>query len=252
MKSYLKFRQLFEGFDLNSEDQIIFTPGENELNVDTSFNFKKLPTRNFNTAGLPVYYAYKGINKDPDLKKVDIQYALKGYSKSNYKFATGEKEKFLKRTAIYFQKFLKEKAIDTVLIMGSSSNLNNELAIELNKRLQGINIFDNIINKALDISKIKFVPKEGMSEITIKNNNRLIQRAVEKGEFKIKSIHPQFRTQMIDWLEIKNDFNVEKHITNKNILIIDDYLTTGSSLLEASRILKLLNPKSTVGLVLFK
>lgn len=253
MKSFKEFKNsLQEGFSLNSDNQIIFIPGKNNNNIDTSLNLKKLPTRNFKLKELPVYYAYRKINKDPNLGSIDIQYALKGDSKGKYKMAPGEKEEFLNRTGVYFNKFLKEMGIDTVLIMQSSSSLNQELSSELVKRMPGIRVFNNVIQKNLDISKIKFLPKEGMSEITIKNNNRLIQNAIKKGVFKIKSFHPQFRSQVIDWLELKNGFNIEKHIENKNILLIDDYLTTGSTLLEASRILKLLSPKSVSGLVLFK
>jgi hypoxanthine-guanine phosphoribosyltransferase len=71
-----------------------------------------------------------------------------------------------------------------------------------------------------------------------------------KGEFSLKKIHPKHRGLFTDWIKINEDSI--RDVTDKNIIVVDDYITSGVTLDEVCTQLLKLSPKSILCLTIIK
>lgn len=158
--------------------------------------------------------------------------------------------------------FIDLNNIDVILMPKSSSplltDIISEVQLYIDKNKTKIykdyfikNSIDNII---LDYDKFKDSKPSSLNSF-----NKQYQNAISTGEFKIKDIKfIPFRRL------IKNFLTINKDITNtdpsdidnvanmldSNILVIDDIITSNTTLMEMNRILKELSPRSITGYVL--
>lgn len=160
---------------------------------------------------------------------------------------TEDRQEFIKRTAIYLAKLLRDNKIYSVVKVKGSSPLVDDIIKEL--KLRSYISESGMIEKG-ELTNIKFVPTIQLDDETIKKQNREIEKAIAAGKFNMKKISPKFRPFFRGFLKLTNI--KEKDIINRNVCIIDDRLTSGSTFVEAKNLLTALNPSNIIGISIFK
>jgi hypothetical protein len=208
-----------------SSDSIIKTmfgksklvPYVKNFNVDNDIKIKVLSLFGRNT------------NTTPVLIK-----AIKGQSKK-IKMDTEAEDKMVNRMAIYLSRLLREEGeIDCIVSIHSSSKLLKKV---LDKTMEkfGANIpvyFDAIYKNPI-IDEV-YVDNLKISS----GKDRYLKGIIHKWEannyIEIKDIeNAGYRKYIHNWLVMKKD--VAKKIEGKKIIIVDDILTSGSTVIEAAR-----------------
>ena len=162
-------------------------------------------------------------------------------------------DKFLTRTSLYLSKIVTDNDIDTIIMMESSSRLIADLMIKMNKYLPkyyNMHTYDKGIFKNPDISAIEISTQYELKPETIKELERILLKARENKYFSIKKVPAKFRELIKNWLKI-NDRILSK-IVDKNIMIIDDIVTTGSTIKEASVLIEDAGAKNLIGISIIK
>ncbi len=174
-----------------------------------------------------------------------IMKALKGQSTTEVDQA--EFKKWLKSAAYVMGRYLRTNVKpDAVLSIQSSSQLNNLFVKELANNLPGVAMIPDSIQKA-NINKIKI--SEDANEKQKKDCERILKKAKAEGKIEFKKIHVSLRKFFKGVMELST---VAENITGKNIVILDDLLTTRQSQRSAIEVIKQYNPKKVTGVVLFK
>jgi hypothetical protein len=242
-----------EGFIIK-DDTVYFDANVPDF-IDTSFgkskNHKPFESKMENGVIYSVYNKQKTTEDKEGYS--DILLAIKGQS-TKYKIDYDSYRSFLSRTAIYMSNLILKENIDTILVMDSSSPLLSDLTLEINRRLPkyyDMFTFSKQIFKNPDIQSISI---DTMGIDVSDNNYKSMQSTLNKmkndGYFKIKSIYTPNRKFIKNWLKINN--NILSKIVDKRVALIDDILTTGSTLQEANRLLNDAGVSYTVALTVIK
>lgn len=177
------------------------------------------------TSRSTVYSAYsKKASKDT----TDILKSIKKSTGYKYNLSDEEYLYFIKRTSIFFNKVLSTNPLDTILIMESSSPLIGDVVNELIKRLphSNIKVHSKGIEKNIDTLTLERPDK--ISDKEFSELERFLEKSKHEGKFEVKKVHPKYRAFFKNWISI--DKYIHKDIINKNVVIFDDYITTGSTL----------------------
>jgi len=223
-----------EGFEVR--DKVYFNPrSSNKQNIDTSLGKKDFEPRvtkiNDNVV---VYSAYAKASKNSEEIQIILN-ALKGKSKYKVEIDPESYELFIKRTSFFFWHLVKDFPIDTIITIESSSGLSDDLKNSLLDRLPyDIIEYDEGVKKNLDFASY-WIETEKISPESLKKIQSDIRRMEKSGYFKIHEINLTFRRFVRNWLKIDED--VREGITGKNVLIIDDFLTSGTTMREAVRLI---------------
>ncbi len=81
-----------------------------------------------------------------------------------------------------------------------------------------------------------------LSNILIRSKYSLPQAKIQNTDLRSENIKDSFQINL----------NFKENLENKNIIIVDDICTSGSTINEASEALKTLNPNKIIGLVIAK
>jgi phosphoribosylpyrophosphate synthetase len=92
--------------------------------------------------------------------------------------------------------------------------------------------------------------KFGIDKSTERNLNKTLDKMKGNEYFSISGFPTKFRGVFKDWLKV-NDLVLSK-IVDKNVCLIDDFVTTGSTMKEASKLLEEAGAKSVLGLCVLK
>lgn len=240
-----------EGFYI--ENNVLFFDPEVDDYIKTGFG--KFSGNKPYSAKLPFgnFYAPYTRNKSSDSKVYDaILNAIKG--KGSLRMDPESYQKFLNRTAIYLKRLFMDASVDVILSMASSSKLNNDILNLVIPKLPShvsIKRYDTAIFKNPDLDNI-WIDKEAfnLDERTVGNIQRTLDKMKERGQFKISDMHPKFRAAFRDWLKMEN--HVLHKIINQNVVVFDDYYTSGVSIKEASRLIQDAGAKSFTGIGIIK
>ncbi|BDU51086.1 ComF family protein [Haliovirga abyssi] len=174
------------------------------------------------------YNCYKEFYYKSSLKKIDNLYYFWHYDENHKKILLNYKFVGIKSISEIISGIIKEK----VNYLLDKENIDEIISVPINinrKRKRGFNQVDLILDKLkLDYIKIKRI-KNTKSMYKILNENKRKEN-------------------------IKNSFKIDKNLdlNNKNILIVDDVITTGSTLKEIEKnIRKLYKPNKIIYLTLF-
>jgi len=260
--------------EMNLEMSIRRSPsvvGEDITQVDNAvkFDYSKEKGKNFNTSlgkssanikfsprvstlrnsKVKVFSAY---SKNTGKEVVEIMKSIKQSADSNLSLDSKDYDHFISRTAIFFLRHLKNESIDSIFVMESSSSLAKDIAFKIKTMLPdtSIKFLENSIIKNIENIKIEKGEGDKFSDQEVALLDRLYNKAKETGEFSIKKIHPKHRRFFTNWIQINRDA-IDK-ITDKNIIVFDDYITSGSTLDEVCRELLKLSPASISSIVLLK
>jgi len=247
-----KIGELIEGF-YEKDKTIYFDPKQNSKTnfIDTTlgvssgtkkFNARvkrlTIPISNSSPKTVTIYSTYKKYSDSDD--HPNILKTMKGLT--DYKMDEGGFDKFISRTGIFYANFILQNhiPIDIIMTVDSSHDIAIKLKNDILKRLSDKNILnlDNAMVK--DVSKLEldktFVAN--MTNSQLKKSlpyQKLIQFKTGKYPFKLKTIPPNIRKFFTNWMVLKPEF--DKIVQNKNIVIVDDYMTTGSTMYVACKTL---------------
>jgi len=244
---YIPANFLFEGFEYKG-GKYIFNPKTNNDTINTALGKSGFSPRVTKlTDGVNVFSAYSKGNKNIE----EVRNILNALKKRGDELEENSYNQFINRTAIFFYHLLKNHQFDLILTIQSSSGISKDLKQSILSRLPYKPIvFDEAIKKNLNQAEYA-VEQEHISEKTLKSIERNIQKQLETtGYFKIQKIPARFRKFVRNWLKI--DDKVRSKILGANVLLIDDFLTSGSTLLEASKLLKDLGAKQITLITLIK
>ena len=208
------FKQYFkEDLKFNSkENDIEFTHGKSNDGLPDKIDIKKNKLNE-----IDVYSIYYAPEYDSNKNHFKFSPALHGLKKTN--FNKKAVQWFLNKSAIASQKIIRKNKIDYIVMPKSSSALVSEFAKMLKQKNPKIEIiFDTF---------------------------------VKKSNLELKSIEPEKRK------EIGNIFNASSNdvynkLKNKNVLLLDDIMTTGTTLEMLNDLLKNHDVNNVVGLTLYK
>jgi hypothetical protein len=253
IKSFDEFcsGQLSEGFFIQ-DNTILFEPGSKSI-VNTSFGkTKRLIPYEMKLPFGKMYTVYKKA-KDADKEQYnEVLSTIKGQN-SNYSMDVESYDKFLTRTALYLSKIVTSENIDTIIVMETSSRLLADLMVKMNKYLPKyyeMQTYNKGIFKNPEISAIEISTQHELKPNTIKELERILTKANEKSYFSIKKVPAQFRDLIKNWLKINN--KILSKIVDKRVMLIDDIVTTGSTVKEASVLIEEAGAKSLIGISIIK
>lgn len=208
-----------------------------------------------------------GKSKDytPYKKKVEgtdiITYSLYSASANNStdimravkraNFSRPEVVQFLKRSAVYAARLLKGMKIDTIVTPISSSNLTKEFVKELQVRTH-YDVYIDSFQKNPNISSIELdADNPNITPAIIKSMQKILDKAKRDGQLsltKFSVIHRKFLKNLFQ----ATDKKLLAKFDGKNILIIDDIMTSGTTTKNIVDILMVNGAKEVSGLTIFK
>jgi len=236
-------------------DGISFKDGALDIDLKSSDNIKtalgKYGLKPYITTieGLKIYSVYA---KNAQSGKSSILSALHALKKLKETNLDGY-NKALKRAALFSYRIFKSSNIDMITSIESSSPLSHDFISHLMPYMpnsSGFSYLKAAVKKNNDISSIKLEDTDKISSELKHRLNKIIQNAKESKAFEIKKVPPQYRKFIKNWLSLESKLSPK--VFNKNILLVDDYLTSGTSIYAAYEILKSNGAKNVYGLSLIK
>lgn len=242
MKVYLADGISFKGgkldIDLKSQDNIKTTLGK--------YGLKPYVTT---VGGLKIHSVYAKSAKSGKSSILSALHALKKQKETNL----DGYNKALKRAALFSYRVFKGSSIDMITSIESSSPLSHDFIGHLMQYMpnnSGFSYLKAAVKKNNDISSIKLEDTDKISGEFKQRLNKIIQNAKEGNVFEIKKVPVQYRKFIKNWLALESKFSPK--VFNKNILLVDDYLTSGTSMYAAYEILKSNGAKNVYALSLVK
>lgn len=224
-----------------SPDQVLsLTPGRRTAKAWNPFEKQNL--------GFPIYSVYK-IN--PSKQSPEVLKALKGKS-TVYEVSHEDYGDFINKGAIFAARLVsKMPEIDVILAIPSSSELVHDFVSAVRRKLSvPIVVYKHlsVIGKnSVDAITVSEDAPDVARTIIMKEKQKLIAAGITS--FSTKKIPPRFRSF------IRNMFAVNTHpeiFAGKNVLLVDDILTTGTSFENTAVVLNAMNVGAITGLTLIK
>lgn len=241
-----------EGFVIK-DNTLYFDPKGGDF-IKTSFGkSKKLKPYHKSIENGIVYSVYKEVKvKDRKLKD-EVLRTIKGQS-TVYDMDYNSYRKFISRTAIFMADLIRKEEADLILVMDSSSPLVTDLQIEINKRLPkyyDMFTYHKQIFKNPDFSEIEIDWGDAnLNDSNIKTMKSTLKKLSNKGHFKISKFYGSRRKFIKNWLKMRN--NILHKIIDKKVVLLDDFLTSGSTMIEAGRLLNDAGVEKIIGLTIAK
>lgn len=249
----IKIGKIVEGF-YEKDTTLYFDPKQNAPSnyVDTS-----LGKRTESSAFIPRLKTIKiDISNSSTPKTVNIYSAYKKYSDvddrpnilstmkglTDYNIDQNSFDKFMSRVGIFYANFILRNSIPVDILMTPQSS--HDIAIKLKNDIlsrlsdKSIQSLDNAIMK--DISKLELDSKLMGNMPDDSQKKRAILAKFNKYKdgsvkFELKKLPVPFRKYFVNWMTLNPRY--ESVVRGKNIILIDDYLTTGTTIYVACKAL---------------
>lgn len=181
----------------------------------------------------------------------EILYALKGKTRSkSLSISPEELESFIKRTAVHLWSMVPDMdKTDLVVTIKSSSDFGKRLAKELAAKSSDKTMLyspDSIVKAKIENIKIADAPNDVVRRML----EQVVDRIKKNQSFEMKKVPGKLRHFVYDFLEI--DPKLVKKIEGRNVVLVDDYLITGTTIAESFRLIDFLAPASLKGVTYFK
>jgi hypothetical protein len=225
-------------------DKLVIDYFQNDTGIKTAFGKNKKLDPYEKKIGDTISYSLYNVGSAPAA-------LLKMIKKDDFIFSDAGKH-FIKRSAIYASKVLRPKKIDVVVSPLSSSKLTEQFLIELGSR-NNYDIYPNMFVKQPDISKIR-IDKDhpSISPKIITKLEKTLERAQRKGKLSLQTdIFVRDRKFILNMFDVLDKKLLEK-VDGKNVLIADDILTSGTTMINIIDVLKAHGAKDVIGLTIFK
>lgn len=269
MKIALYRNTLNEGIDIDTYKRIVtYNPSHNNF-VDTSLKFNpninkgifksnlsaldKVAFTKGEFNNITVWSIFKRFGNRTTYDGNPLIYALKG--ENGWKFQNkANKEQFFEQVELIIKKFLTMNKPDTIIVIPSSNPLNNKLAEMIVENSHGSEIINDVLLKITAESILNYVhePDSAFREFygeSFQKKYRELEEYINKNVrvkhlnsdlilFKRHWIEDRTMRTVIDKTMMLNDVSYADLINNKNILLVDDIISHGSSIRESIRTLK--------------
>jgi phosphoribosylpyrophosphate synthetase len=175
------------------------------------------------------YYAYQ-IDKSND--STDLLVAIKMMERS---ISDNDLRMFVNKAVIGFDETFNINTFDTILAPQSSSLILSKLVSQLKDKSRA-QVFPDSFAKAavtdirLDMEKVDKLPEKTQKEVL-----RAFNRMQENDKpFKIKEVYSRHRKLYRDFIKFnsENDRQLFNAITDKRVILVDDYKTSGTTIKE--------------------
>ncbi len=254
---------LIEGVTYNSDiNQFDFNFKEDSKDDIVSLKYGKNSVKSTKKSKIQIFYSYQ-YNKKGNFDKSLIKKfgeALKNFDSSLIQ--TVDFNLFLQKGILGFSSSYNNfSKIDLIITPKSSSGLANEIAKRIKSKLSNAifakdsfikNSLDNIkVDTDLYLSKSKDEKDRKKREYHLKYDWK---KATEDGTFKIKKVHNSRRNLYKDYIVFNSDLDrkIYNALNGGRVLVIDDYLTTGATIIEIVKQLKEYNPSEIIVYTLLK
>lgn len=257
-------RLINEGIDFNNDThRMWYTPGK-EDNLNTSIASNPTVTERI-INGIKIWSVFQRKTGDKRGDGNPALYAFKG--EKGWKISNEDRNLIISQAKLIIQKFVSVHHYKATIVLPSTNKLNGYFASWIKEKDQNVNIISNLIMKmsveevldAIDMPNSAFHKQYGNGE-NFDSAFRRLQRYCEKmgGINELFKYHcvsdPKMREAITQTMKI-DDRELGEYIESINgqdILLIDDSVTYGKSLIEAANIIKQYYvPKSITVLTLF-
>ena len=181
----------------------------------------------------------------------DILKALK--NKNDIFYDQEDYDYFINRTSIFIGKILRENKIQVVISPMSSSNLVQDVMTKVQEKNPNLTYFTSVFKKVKpqDIQNI-YLADDPRVTPKIQKSFEYIKNAAIKNEYlAMIKVDPKFRQFVRGFFE-EIDPRVIKECTNKNVVLFDDVISSGTTIAEMLRMLGAAGAKEVTGITIFK
>lgn len=252
----LTYREFNEGVSFDSSnDNFIFNFSvdntDDLMSLKFSKNNKRITTHNDSEHAN--YYAYS----IGDSKNVDAKDLIKKIKYLDDSINPLDLDLLVKKAVLGLHSSWNLNSFDTIIYPQSGSKILNSFVNAVHNKAGNTVLIDEAFVKSTP-DNIKF-DWQGIEKISDEKTKKDIIKLTDKinnskTEFKMKDIYARYRKYIQDFL-IFNDKNTKilfNAITDKRVILIDDYKTSGISLKEMNTKILELNPKFLLSTILIK
>lgn len=226
---------IVEGININSNDKTISLTDEHDKGVD------------FSLVNNPVYDKYKDFDVISIFKRSKLVddtnterdgnpfiYALKEKKGWTFDITNDEIFRYIKRFLEICKKI--NNTYDTIVITPSSTNINERFMKVISKQVQAENIVREFLVKIKkeEIIDDNLIDKEQISKDYPNNYNEVITkisrsfRRMEGADFEAKHMDKKY-LKYVKYIGVNNDLNIRPMIDGKDILVLDDTISSGTT-----------------------
>lgn len=226
---------IVEGININSNDKTISLTDEHDKGVD------------FSLVNNPVYDKYKDFDVISIFKRSKLVddtnterdgnpfiYALKEKKGWTFDITNDEIFRYIKRFLEICKKI--NNTYDTIVITPSSTNINERFMKVISKQVQAENIVREFLVKIKkeEIIDDNLIDKEQIIKDYPNNYNEVITkinrsfRRMEGADFEAKHMDKKC-LKYVKYIGVNNDLNIRPMIDGKDILVLDDTISSGTT-----------------------
>ena len=226
---------IVEGININSNDKTISLTDEHNKGVD------------FSLVNNPVYDKYKDFDVISIFKRSKLVddtnterdgnpfiYALKEKKGWTFDITNDEIFRYIKRFLEICKKI--NNTYDTIVITPSSTNINERFMKVISKQVQAENIVREFLVKIKkeEIIDDNLIDKEQITKDYPNNYNEVITkisrsfRRMEGADFEAKHMDKKY-LKYVKYIGVNNDLNIRPMIDGKDILVLDDTISSGTT-----------------------
>lgn len=226
---------IVEGININSNDKTISLTEEHDKGVD------------FSLVNNPVYDKYKDFDVISIFKRSKLVddtnterdgnpfiYALKEKKGWTFDITNDEIFRYIKRFLEICKKI--NNTYDTIVITPSSTNINERFMKVISKQVQAENIVREFLVKIKkeEIIDDNLIDKEQITKDYPNNYNEVITkisrsfRRMEGADFEAKHMDKKY-LKYVKYIGVNNDLNIRPMIDGKDILVLDDTISSGTT-----------------------
>ena len=227
---------IVEGLNININDKTVSLTDTHDKGID------------FSLINNPVYDKYKAYNVISIFKRTQLTdtnnvkrdgnpFIYKKKKKNGWKFKITNEEinKYIKRFLEICKKI--NSKYDTIIITPSSSNLNDKFMKVISKQVNA----DKVINEYfIKLSKEEIIDDDLIDKEQLRNDygnsyERVLEeinrsfRRMKGRSFEAKYINKEY-LKYIKYISSNNDENLRQYIDNKDILLLDDTISSGETI----------------------
>jgi len=220
-------------FKTDSDDDIIHLSYKSGLLKKSTFNKRK------------IMYGCKIIKKN-NKDEFTFLRSLKDISKAEVYISPEDYEMLLNKIINKFNYEHPVNEYDIIISPASKSRLLMDIVKKLKSKDRNVLLSnDSIIKNTLDGIKIDYDKLKSTKWNISDELDKQFKRATENGYFKMQKVFPRFRKFFTNFLVFKNENQrrIYNTIRNGRVLIVEDYITSGSTLRETLRLIEELCPR---------
>jgi hypothetical protein len=245
---YLLDFDVFEGLRQEGENfKFDFSDGDTDSIMNLKFSSRKRKKTNIRNTECENYYAYT-------IDNIEGKEFLKSIKYIDQRISANDANLMVNKAVIGFDDEFDLTTYDTIVYPKSSSKILKVLAEQLFKKAGNAKLIPDSFVK-LERSQIKFDDEkiETLPEKTKKEVKAVIKRIqTGEGDFHLRTIFSRYRQFIKDFMIFNSERDRENYnaIENKNIILVDDFRTSGTTLKEMKKQLLTLSPKKITVFIL--